>query len=237
MDVTSDEVSSRLAANLAEARRRIVAAAARAGRPANAVTLVAVTKYVEVDIIRSLYQLGQRDFAENRPQRLWERAPLLPEDARWHLIGSLQTNKARRTLPLIELLHSVDRLPLAEVIDAEAQRSGRAIAVLLEVNISGEESKHGFTPTSLRERLDALTRLPSLAVRGLMTMAPLADDPEASRPVFAGLRQLAADVRQTFPNADLLSMGMSQDYEVAVEEGATHVRIGSALFEGCLGSS
>jgi hypothetical protein len=238
-----------LGANLASIQRRIDAATARRdrirsakapvfadrdGSAADSVQLIAVTKSVSPEVIRILFDLGLRDFGENRPQAIQERAPLLPAECRWHLIGPLQTNKARKTIPLVASVQSVDRRRAAEAISVEGVAISRPVSVLLEVNVSGESTKHGFTPDELRGTLPALAALPGLSVRGLMTMAPYSDDPETARPVFAQLRQLRDELAEAHPTVSLreLSMGMSGDFEVGIEEGATCVRVGSALFEG-----
>lgn len=225
----------RLRDNLARLRQRMVAACARAGRPENAVRLVAVTKSAEVDAIRGLVELGVTDLAESRPQQFLERAPQIESSVRWHFIGHLQRNKARKVLPLVECIHSVDSVRLLTFLEALAVELDLSPRVLLEVNVSGEEAKGGFAPDELLSLSDDLSRLQRLRIDGLMTMAPLVDDAEQSRPVFAGLRgfrdQLASRLPASMPLLEL-SMGMSGDFEPAIEEGATLVRIGSSLFEG-----
>lgn len=220
-----------LEANLATVRGRIANACARVGRSASEVTLVAVTKQVDVATVRQLYELGVRDVGENRPQSLWRKYVHLPHDLRWHLIGHLQTNKVRRTLPLVHSIHSVDRYPLAEVLSQESERAGRRLPVCIEVNISGEESKDGFSPATIVEQFREIRALPGIAVAGLMTMAPLEEEIERCRSTFSGLRALR-DQLASERELPMLSMGMSRDFEIAIEEGATHVRVGSALFEG-----
>ncbi|OYW20369.1 MAG: YggS family pyridoxal phosphate enzyme [Planctomycetales bacterium 12-60-4] len=197
-------------------------------------TLVAVTKYAELDWVRGLYDLGLRDFGESRPQQLVERAAQLPADIRWHLIGHLQRNKAAMVLPHVTWLHSVDSVRLARQISTDAGKLSLSARVLLEVNVSGEEAKDGFAPQDLRSAWGELRTLPHVQVDGLMTMAPLSEDVETSRPVFRALKQLGEELQQVpgSPPLPQLSMGMSGDFEVGIEEGATLVRIGSALFEG-----
>lgn len=226
---------SRLEQNLAAVVDRIDRAADRVGRDPKGVTLVAVTKYVGSEVVRKLYDLGLRDFGESRPQVIWEKRPMLPLDVRWHLIGHLQTNKIRRTLPMVELIHSVDRLPLAEELSQEGIRIGRRAAVLVEAKLVADELKHGFDPETMSESLKAISLLPGIELKGLMTMASLSDHPEEARPVFRQLRELRDQVAEatSLPLSDL-SMGMSQDFEVAIEEGATHVRVGSTLFDGLI---
>jgi pyridoxal phosphate enzyme (YggS family) len=222
-------VEQHLRHNLDQVQHRITAACQRVGRNPADVTLVAVTKYANPDWIAPLVSLGVSDLGENRPQQLVERAAIVPH-ARWHLIGQLQRNKVRSTLPHTVLIHSVDSLRLLQRISDIAGELGHTVPVLLQVNVSGEASKQGFAPDDLRRDWPACQALPHVQINGLMTMAPLADNPEESRPTFRGLREL----RDEFgPHASpMLSMGMSHDMEVAIEEGATLVRIGSALFEG-----
>ncbi len=226
---------ARLERNLAAVVERIGQAAVRVGRDPKEVTLVAVTKYVGVEVVQVLYDLGLRDFGESRPQVIWEKRPILPDNVRWHLIGHLQTNKIRRTLPMVELIHSVDRLPLAEELSQEAARIDKRAAVLVEAKLVADASKHGFDPDGLAESLKVISSLPALEVKGLMTMASLSDDPEEARPVFRQLRELRDRLaEETSLPMEHLSMGMSQDFEVAIEEGATHIRVGSILFDGLM---
>ena len=217
--------------NLENVRARIDAAAARAGRDPGAVELVAVSKTHPVEEIREVEEAGQSLFGESRVQEALVKIPLLPGRLRWHFIGHLQANKVRKALPLFELIHGVDSMEIARDIDRIGAELGLHPRVLLEVNVSGEGSKHGFDPEALERDLEALLSLPRLQVEGFMTMAPLAPEAEASRPYFASLRALRdrLAVRAGIP-LGTLSMGMSGDYEVAVEEGATLVRVGSAIF-------
>jgi PLP dependent protein len=218
-----------LAANVAEVRARVAAAA---GRPDHAVALIAVTKYVDADVVAALLELGERDFGESRPQRIWELAPKFPA-ARWHLIGSWQTNKIRRTLPYLTACHSLDRLPLAAELSAELVRSGRTLDCFVEANVTGSERKQGFAPDELAAAMPQLAALPGLWLAGLMTMAEPAEDAEACRPAFRAARLLSERLRAANPALRAgLSMGMSGDYEAAIAEGATAVRVGSALFAG-----
>jgi len=229
------QLETRIAENLAGVQHRIKAARQRSARAADAVTLVAVTKYAESEWVRVLLSLGVHDLGESRPQQLIERSALLDESARWHMIGHLQRNKARRLLPVVSLLHSVDSLRLLSAIDRMAGEEQHKPRVLLEVNVSGEAAKNGFSPDEIESEWEAVRRCENVRVDGLMTMAPLADDPEQSRSVFRSLRELR-DHLGGLSNGQLalpeLSMGMSRDFEVAVEEGATLVRIGSDLFAG-----
>ena len=226
---------SRLADNLARIRTRIADAAARSGRSAEAVTLVAVTKSASVEQAREMAQAGCMDLGEGRPQELWSKAAALSDlPIRWHLIGHLQRNKVERTLPLVSMIHSVDSLRLLQAIDAAAAALDRTIPILLEVNISGDAAKHGISPSEMPERLAETIGCSRVQIRGLMAMAGLEGDTDQSRRDFCNLRQLQDRLRDLPGGAELceLSMGMSGDFEAAVEEGATIVRIGSALFEG-----
>jgi hypothetical protein len=232
--VTPSEISSRLAERLAAVQQRIESACRRAGRAPGDVTLVAVTKSVSAEVAALLPRLGVVDLGENRPQELWRKAAVAPAGVRWHLIGHLQRNKIERTLPLVQLIHSVDSLRLLAALDEEAVRQQRSIDVLLEVNASGEAQKHGFAPEELPALVPELEKLGRVRVRGLMTMAALADDPERCRATFARVRELRAMLRPELGSPHeltQLSMGMTQDFEVAIEEGATLVRIGTALFD------
>ncbi len=224
-----------LADRLAAVERRLAAACARAGRHRADVTLVAVTKTVSPEVAAALHGLGVPDLAENRPQELWRKAAALPATVRWHMIGHLQRNKVERTLPLVCLIHSVDSVRLLQAIDAEAERRGVPVEVLLEVNASGEASKGGFRPAEVPGLAPALVSLRRVRVRGLMTMAAYEEDPQKTRPTFAGLRALRDRLQGEVGAAHSLShlsMGMTNDFEVAVEEGATLVRPGTVLFEG-----
>ncbi len=226
-----------LADNLAQVRAEMAQAAARAGRSAADVRLVAVTKYVELPVLRALLDLGVQDLGENRVQQLTQRAAALASDPaarpRWHMIGHLQRNKVRALLGACRMIHSLDSRRLADELEVEAQRSGRDVDVLIEVNVSGEQSKQGLTESAVGDLCEHLGRLSRLRLRGLMTMAPLVDDPQRVRPCFAKLRELLWELRRRgVVEADCreLSMGMTQDYVQAIEEGATLVRVGSALF-------
>ena len=221
----------RIAGNLAEVRRVMAAAAARAGRDAASIRLVAVTKSVGEEETRFLYDLGQRDFGENRVADAQEKVNAFAGlDVKWHMIGHLQTNKVRKVLGRYALIHSVDSVYLMEEIERVAETTGQVVDILAQVNVSGEESKTGFSPQDTRSALFAASEMPHLRVLGLMTMAPLGCDPEKSRPVFRGLRQLRDRLQAEGMSLPELSMGMTQDYAVAIEEGATLVRVGSALF-------
>lgn len=230
--MTESEVRSVLADRLAAVRDRIAAAARRAGRDPAEVTLVAVTKTTSPAVAAVVAELGTLDLGESRPQELWRKAAAVPA-ARWHLIGHLQRNKLDRTVPLVSLVHSVDSERLLAALDAFGRKAGSPVPVLLEVNCSREVAKGGLRPEDVPALADTLPARTGVAVRGLMTMAAYSDDPEAARPAFRELRQLRDRLRATtgLPLPDL-SMGMSGDFEVGVEEGATFVRVGSTLFEG-----
>jgi pyridoxal phosphate enzyme (YggS family) len=224
----------RLLANLREVRDRIVAAAQRSGRSPDAVRLVAVTKTVPTETIRLLLAAGQHDIGENRAQQLRDRAAELADaPARWHMIGRLQRNKVKYVVPAAAMIHSVDSVRLAEEISKRAAAAGARATCLLEVNASGEEAKGGVAPAEAPRVAGEIAALPAIDLVGLMTMAPIAETGETVRPVFAALRECLARVnREAELPAPLveLSMGMTQDYETAVEEGATIVRVGTALF-------
>lgn len=222
-----------VAANLAIVRSRIAAAAARAGRRAEDVTLVAVTKTVDVERIRAALAAGVTDLGENRAQEARGKVAALGTAARWHFIGHLQVNKVKYVLGSFQYLHSLDRLSLAEAVEARGVRTGHTIQALVEINVSGEATKAGLSPAEVIPFLRQVARYEHLRVVGLMTIAPYVQDPELVRPVFQELRSLAGRVRgEGIPGVTMehLSMGMSGDYEVAIEEGATMVRIGTALF-------
>jgi hypothetical protein len=213
---------------------RVAAACESAGRSSDEVELVAVSKRQPVAALRGAFEAGQRIFGESRVQEVLAKQPELPGGAggaRWHFIGHLQKNKVRRVLAGIELFHGLDSLDLAESMDRIAEEEGLFPRVLLEVNVAGEDSKNGFSPEGLRRDLDAVLGLKRLQVEGLMTLAPYAEEAEASRPFFRRLRELRdALAAETGLPFSTLSMGMSGDYEVAIEEGATMVRVGTAIF-------
>jgi PLP dependent protein len=225
------------AENLAVVRERIAAAARRAGRSPSEIALMAVSKTQPVDLIREAYAAGQRLFGENRVQEFSGKAPLLQdlEDADWHLIGHLQTNKAVKAAELFHAVDSIDSLKLAQKLDAAARNAGMKLDVLIEVNVGGEAAKSGVVSASqeLDDLLAAAPRLEALIFRGLMTVPPFTDDPEGARPYFRKLRELRDEIaRRKLPAVamDQLSMGMSHDFEVAIAEGSTCVRVGTAIF-------
>jgi hypothetical protein len=203
--------------------------------------LVAITKYVDTDIVRALYGLGVSHFGESRPQELWRKAQALrePRDClpglTWHLVGHLQRNKIERTLPVAGFIHSVDSVRLLKALETEGNKHSQPVQVLLEFNLSGEPSKHGFSRVDLPSVMETWSQLRYVRIRGLMTMAALTADPVNARPTFAALRELREEIQRRMKLAEEfhhLSMGMTNDFEVAIEEGATLLRIGSALFKG-----
>src|SRR5882724_8186137 len=218
-------------ANLNRVKNEIAQAAQVSGRKVTDIELIAVTKTHPTEIVREAVDVGQLVFGESKVQEARAKIPLLPSNIRWHLIGHLQKNKIRHALPLFEMIHSVDSLGLAQEINRIAEEEGMHPRVLLEVNVAGEGSKFGFSPEKLRDQIEALLALPRLSILGLMTVPPLAEEAEASRKYFVRLRELR-DRLQTDFRVDLaqLSMGMTQDFSVAVEEGATLVRVGTAIF-------
>lgn len=221
-----------IAENLQVVRERIAAAATRAGRDRGSVKLVAVSKGRSPEVIREAMLAGQRVFGENRAQELRDKALLLGEDVEWHFIGHLQRNKVNMVVGKVALIHSLDSWKLAAAISSRALALGTVQDVLLQVNVTGEESKFGAEKSEVVVLLGEILTLPGLRVRGLMTMAPAWAEGEKSRPFFRELRELRDTLRERYPHADLsiLSMGMTQDFEVAVEEGADIVRVGTAIF-------
>lgn len=233
---SSDSEASTLAARLRVIRERIGEAAGRANREPDEVQLVAVSKTVPIEVLRDAYALGLRVFGENRVQEAQEKiAALALPDIRWELIGHLQTNKANRAAELFARVQSVDSLRLAETLSARASALGKTLPILLEVNVAGEASKSGFASEAAMDAARAISELPLLRQEGLMTIAPLVNDPEDVRPFFRALRELRDRLREMVPLGSddgwrELSMGMSDDFMVAIEEGATLVRLGRALF-------
>lgn len=230
------DLTKRIAENVSRIRQSIAEAATRSGRRAEDIALIAVSKYVGATEIESLVMAGCHDLGESRPQDLWRKADELQGQAiRWHMIGHLQRNKARRTLPLISLLHSGDSRRVLEAVQRLSAEQDRVTDVLLEVNVSGEISKHGFAPEQLEPLLPELAEMDRLCIRGLMAMARWGGTESETRSDFVRLRELRDRLSASCPaNLRLteLSMGMSGDFEMAIEEGATMVRVGSALLEG-----
>lgn len=222
--------------NLARIREQIAAAAAKAGRSPDDIRLIGVTKYVDAVAARALFDAGCHDLAESRPQELWAKAEALADvSVRWHQIGHLQRNKVKRTLPCVSMFHSGDSVRLVNAIDREAGAQQLRPQLLLEVNISGESAKHGFTPEELRRELPNLSQLAHVELVGMMAMASREGGRDQARRDFAAARKLFESMRTEAPKGvDLreLSLGMSGDFEEAVADGSTMVRIGSALWEG-----
>ena len=220
-----------LAANLERVLAQISDAARKARRSPDDVQLVAISKAHDAGKIRAVHDLGQPIFGESRVQEARAKIPELPSSLRWHFVGHLQKNKIRHAIPLFELFHSVDQVDLARDMNRIAEEEGMHPRVLLEVNVAGEGSKFGFQPDKLRAEMETLLALPQLSILGLMTIPPLAEEAEASRRFFVQLRELRDDLQTEF-HVDLaqLSMGMTNDFPVAVEEGATLVRVGTAIF-------
>jgi len=225
-----------IAENIAQVRERIAAACNRAGRRTEDVKLMAVTKTVPADRIREAYEAGVRDFGENRVQEAEAKRPSLSDlTAAWHLIGHLQTNKARLARELFHSVHSVDSLRLAAKLDKSAVCTGERLQVFIEVNLGEEASKTGAKEDEVQQLAEEVGRLETLELRGLMTIPPYLEDLELVRPYFRRLRELAAKIESAnLPGVAMkdLSMGMSHDFEVAIEEGATIVRVGTAIFGG-----
>lgn len=205
----------------------------KAGRERSEVTLIAVSKTKPISMIREAYKMGVRDFGENKVQELTDKISQLPSDIRWHMIGHLQRNKVKYIVGKVELIHSVDSLRLAEEISQEALKKGVTANILVEVNAAGEESKFGIAPEETQDLVEQIGKLPAVRVKGLMTIAPYTDNPEDNRNYFRKLKQLSVDIGKKNihnVNMDVLSMGMSGDYSVAIEEGSTYVRIGTGIF-------
>ncbi|HXZ10891.1 MAG TPA: YggS family pyridoxal phosphate-dependent enzyme [Candidatus Sulfotelmatobacter sp.] len=224
--------ASALAANLQQVQERIAGAAERAGRAGADVTLVAVSKTFPAEAIRAAYSAGVRHFGENRVQEWEAKAPLLSDlDATWHLIGHLQSNKARRAVHLFHRVDSVDSLALAQKLDAAAAEEGKRLRVLIEVHLGEEATKSGIAETELIGLAKGIVALPQLELHGLMAIPPFTDDPEGARPYFRKLRELRDNLSRALEKPlPTLSMGMSHDFEVAIEEGATEIRVGTAVF-------
>src|SRR5919106_5243507 len=220
-----------IAENLGRVREQVVQAATKAGRAVDEIDLVAITKTYSAEKVREAVNAGQQLFGESRVQEARTKIPLLPSRLRWHFVGHLQKNKIRHALPLFELFHGIDSVELAGQMDRIANEEGLHPRVLLQVNVAGEGSKFGFTPAALRAGLEDLLALSRLTIEGLMTIPPLAPEAEASRPHFVALRELRDQLQSEFRlSLPQLSMGMSNDFAVAVEEGATLVRVGTAIF-------
>lgn len=218
---------------LQEVEKRIQAACDRAGRKREEVTLIAVSKTKPVETLQEAYDLGVRIFGENKVQELTAKYEALPKDVHWHMIGHLQTNKVKYIIDKAELIHSVDSLKLAETIEKEAAKHDLIADILVEVNVAEEESKFGMKMEEVIPFVEKVSAFPHVRVRGLMTIAPFVEDPEENRSIFADLHKLYIDIKKKNHDNDtvsVLSMGMTNDYEVAIEEGATMVRVGTGIF-------
>ena len=220
--------------NINLVRENIAKSCAKSGRDESEVTLVAVSKTKPVELLLEAYEAGARDFGENKVQELLDKIPQMPQDVRWHMIGHLQRNKVKYIIDKVYLIHSVDSLRLAEEISREAVKRNITVNILVEVNIAQEESKFGTLPEQAEQLVCEIAKLPGIRIRGFMTIAPYVEDAEENREYFRGLRQLSVDIMaKNTDNSgirDILSMGMTGDYMVAVEEGATCVRVGTGIF-------
>lgn len=219
--------------NFQSVEARIQAACDRAGRSRKEVTLIAVSKTKPVEMLQTIYDAGSRDFGENKVQEMCDKIELLPADIRWHMIGHLQTNKVKYIVGRVSLIHSVDSLHLAQEIEKQAAKLDVIVPILVEVNIAEEESKFGIHKEETISLVREVATLPHIRIQGLMTIAPYVENPEDNRACFRGIKQLSVDIaRENIDNVsmDCLSMGMTGDYEVAIEEGATMVRVGTGIF-------
>lgn len=219
--------------NLKEVEERICAACEKSGRDRSEVTLIAVSKTKPLSMIEEAYSSGIRQFGENKPQELRDKYEELPKDIHWHMIGHLQRNKVKYVVGHAALIHSVDSIRLAQAIDQEAEKKGIIMPVLVEVNVAEEESKFGVTVADCEEFICSIAKLEHISVQGLMTIAPFVENAEDNRKYFAKLRELSVDIEaKNIDNVSMcnLSMGMTGDYQVAIEEGATMVRVGTGIF-------
>ena len=222
-----------IAENILSVEQRIKKACERAGRDRSEVTLICVTKTMPVEDLQQAYDAGQRCFGENRVQEINDKFPRLPKDIQWHMIGHLQRNKVKYLMDKAVMIHSVDSAQIAQTVSKEAVKAGRVMDILLEVNAAGEESKFGLSYDQVLPLVREIAPLPGIRICGLMTVAPYTDDPQTNRVFFRKIRELAVDInRQCIDNVSMhiLSMGMTGDFEIAIEEGATHIRVGTAIF-------
>jgi len=237
MDTIHESIpQTKISDNLAEIRSRIASAAQRVGRNPDEITLVAVSKQKPFSTLEQALDAGQLDFGENRFDETWQKIKQAQSSGldtiRWHYIGAIQSRKTAQAVGPFTLIHSIDRAKIATKLSNDAESAGRVLPILLQANVSGEESKQGFGADELMDALPTLAELPGICISGLMTMAPFEAKAEETRPVFRAMRQLQTRLSTAYPSIDLhhLSMGMTNDFEVAIEEGATIVRIGSAIF-------
>lgn len=222
-----------LASNLQEVERKIMEACDKAGRAREEITLIAVSKTKPVPMLQEIYDLGVRDFGENKVQELTDKEPQLPADLRWHMIGHLQRNKVKQVIDKAVLIHSVDSVRLAKAIEAEAAKKDIIVQILLEVNVAEEDSKFGLKVDEVLPAIEEIATMPHVRIKGLMTIAPFVENPEENRTVFAQLQKLSVDIAEKNidnVSVDILSMGMTNDYQVAIEEGATMIRVGTGIF-------
>lgn len=222
-----------LESNLQEVERKILEACEKAGRAREDITLIAVSKTKPVPMLKEIYDLGIRDFGENKVQELTDKAPQLPNDLRWHMIGHLQRNKVKQVIDKAVLIHSVDSVRLAKAIETEAAKKDIIVQILLEVNVAEEDSKFGLKVNEVLPAIEEIAAMPHVRIKGLMTIAPFVENPEENRTVFAQLQKLSVDIAEKNidnVSVDILSMGMTNDYQVAIEEGATMIRVGTGIF-------
>lgn len=222
-----------LTENYRDVNEKVKASCVRASRKPEDVTLIAVSKTKPAEDIATLYDYGVRDFGENKVQELTEKYELLPKDIRWHLIGHLQTNKVKYIVDKVYLIHSVDSVKLAEQIEKEAEKKGVTVNILIQVNVANEDTKFGLDTEETMKNIEAIAKLPHIRIKGLMTIAPFVENGEENRKYFNELKQLSVDIqKKNIDNVcmDMLSMGMSGDFETAIEEGATLVRVGTSIF-------
>lgn len=220
--------------NMRMVERQIETACAESGRQSGDVTLIAVSKTKPVEALQEAYAAGARDFGENKVQELLDKIPQLPKDIRWHMIGHLQRNKVKYIIDKVYLIHSVDSFRLASEISKEAVKRNLTVNIMIEVNVAGEESKFGVTVEETEQLVEEIAKLPGICIKGLMTIAPFVENSEENREYFSKLKSLSVDIMtKNIDNrimGDDLSMGMTGDYKVAVEEGATYVRVGTGIF-------
>ena len=219
--------------NFEEVEARIQAACERAGRKREDITLIAVSKTKPVEMLQEAYGLGNRIFGENKVQEIVDKYDALPSDISWHMIGHLQRNKVKYIIDKVTLIHSVDSVRLAEAIEKEAAKKEITADILIEVNVAKEDTKFGVMPEDAKELISQISKLPHIRIKGLMTIAPFVDNPEDNRIYFQRLRNLAVDIGENKSDnvtMGVLSMGMTNDYEIAIEEGATMIRVGTGLF-------
>ena len=219
--------------NIEEVKNKIAAACQEAGRAPEEVTLIAVSKTKPVELLREAYDCGCRDFGENKVQELLDKYEVMPKDIRWHMIGHLQRNKVKYIVDKVALIHSVDSLRLAEEISREAVKKDTCVNILIEVNVAEEETKFGVTCNEVKKLVQDIAKLPNIRVKGLMTIAPFVENAEQNRPIFSKLRKISVDImEENIDNItmEILSMGMTGDYVVAVSEGAACVRVGTGIF-------